>query len=114
MDAAFDASENYVLLREESSDFIIKGNLAHLRWDGRQAEAQALPKQAWKGIERNRRVAYLSRFEKRVFRHRHPTLRRRLRTIIQELIYVPARILTDSNQLKLDLGRDLFGRAAYL
>ena len=51
---------------------------------------------------------------KRVFRHRHPTQRRRLRTIIQELIYVPARILTGSNQLKLDLGGDLFGRAAYL
>ena len=227
MDAAFDASENYVLLREEGSDFLIKGNLAHLRWDGWQAEAQALPKQAWKRIGRNRRVAYLSRFEtrsfegkevqvrrilkvtkrlgwelkdvpagqrllvkrwivfevetwvtsldlpeadivelycqhataeqyhseikseldlermpsgsfktnalvlrlgtlaynalrllgilgKRVFRHRHPTQRRRLRTIIQELIYVPARILTGSNQLKLDLGRDLFGRAAYL
>jgi Transposase DDE domain group 1 len=227
MDAAFDASENYVLLREEGSDFLIKGNLAHLRWDGWQAEAQALPKQAWKRIGRNRRVAYLSRFEtrsfdgqevevrrilkvtkrlgwelkdvppgqpllvkrwivfevetwiasldlpeadivalycqhataeqfhseikseldlermpsgyfktnalvlrlgtlaynalrllgilgKRVFRHRHPTQRRRLRTIIQELIYVPARILTGSNQLKLDLGRNLYGRAAYL
>ena len=227
MDAAFDASENYVALRKEGSDFIIKGNLAHLRWAGWLEEAQALPKKAWIRTGRNHRVAYLSRYEtrsfegkevvvrrilkvtkrmdwdlidvppghrlmvprwidfdvetwitsldlpeadvvelycqhataeqyhseikseldlermpsrffktnalvlrlgtlaynalrllgilgKRVFRHRHPTQRRRLRTIIQELIYVPARILTGSSQLKLDLGRDLFGRVAYM
>jgi hypothetical protein len=227
MDAAFDASENYVLLRKEGSDFIIKGNLAHLRWKDWQTEAQTLPKKAWIRVGRNRRVAYLSRFETRsfdgkevqvrrilkvtkrlgwelkdvpagqrllvkrwiefdvetwitsldlpgadivelycqhataeqyhseikseldlermpsrffktnalilrlgtlaynalrmlgllgklVFRHRHPVKRRRLKTIIQELIQVPARILSGSNQLKLDLGRDLPGRAAYM
>ena len=227
LDAAFDASEYYVLLRGEGTDFIIKGNLAHLRWENWQTEVEALPKRAWTRISRNIRVAYLSRFEtrsfegkevqvrrvlkvikrlgwelkdvpagqrllvkrwftfevetwvtsldlpeaeivelycqhataeqfhseikseldlermpsrffktnalvlrlgtlaynalrllgvlgKRVFRHRHPAQRRRLRTIIQELICVPARILTGSNQLKLDIGRDLQGRAAYM
>lgn len=51
---------------------------------------------------------------KGVMRHRHPAKRRRMRTIIQELIMVPARILTGSNQLKLDIGRDLPGREDYL
>lgn len=51
---------------------------------------------------------------KGVVRHRHPVQRHRIRTIIQELIRVPARILTGSDQFKLDLGRDLPGREAYL
>ena len=35
-------------------------------------------------------------------------------TIIQEMIMVPARILTGSGQLKLDIGSDLPGRSAFL
>jgi hypothetical protein len=42
---------------------------------------------------------------KAAFRNRHPAKRKRLKTIIQELILVPARILRGSNQIKLDLGR---------
>lgn len=41
---------------------------------------------------------------KAVFRHRHPTKRKRLKTVVQELILLPARVLKGSNQLKLDLG----------
>ncbi len=36
---------------------------------------------------------------KRVFRHRHPTQRHHLRTIIQELIYLPDRILDPTQSL---------------
>ena len=42
---------------------------------------------------------------KAAFKSRHPAKRKRLKTIIQELILVPARILRGSNQIKLDLGR---------
>lgn len=41
---------------------------------------------------------------KAVFRYRHPTKRKRLKTVVQELILLPARVLKGSNQLKLDLG----------
>lgn len=41
---------------------------------------------------------------KAVFRHRHPAKRKRLKTVVQELILLPARVLKGSNQLKLDLG----------
>jgi len=41
---------------------------------------------------------------KGILKHRASAKRRRLRTIIQELIHVPARILTGSNQIKLDIG----------
>lgn len=41
---------------------------------------------------------------KAVFRHRHPSKRKRLKTVVQELILLPARVLKGSNQLKLDLG----------
>jgi len=41
---------------------------------------------------------------KAVFRYRHPTKRKRLKTVVQELILLPARILKGSKQLKLDLG----------
>jgi hypothetical protein len=41
---------------------------------------------------------------KGVLKHRAAAKRRRLRTIIQELIHVPARILRGSNQIKLDIG----------
>lgn len=51
---------------------------------------------------------------KGVIKHRHPTKRHRIKTIIDELIKIPARILTGSNQLKLDIGRDLPGREAFL
>ena len=51
---------------------------------------------------------------KGVIRHRHPAKRRRMKTIIQELIQIPARILRGSGQLKLDLGRALPGREAFL
>ena len=51
---------------------------------------------------------------KGVVRHRHPVKRHRMKTLIQELIRIPARILHGSNQLKLDLGRELHGREAYL
>lgn len=51
---------------------------------------------------------------KGAMRHRSPAKRHRMKTIIQELIRVPARILTGSDQLKLDLGRLLPGREAYL
>jgi hypothetical protein len=46
--------------------------------------------------------------------YRHPAKRRRMRTIIQEMIMVPARILTGSGQLKLDIGSDLPGRTPSL
>ncbi len=49
-----------------------------------------------------------------VIRHRHPAKRRRMKTIIQELIQIPARILRGSGQLKLDIGRDLPGREAFI
>lgn len=51
---------------------------------------------------------------KDVLKHRHPAKRHRIRTIIHELIKVPARILTGSNQLKLDIGRNLPGRDAFM
>jgi hypothetical protein len=51
---------------------------------------------------------------KAVFRYRHPTQRKRLRTVIQELILVPARVLHGSNQVKLDLGKAHPGKAAIL
>jgi hypothetical protein len=51
---------------------------------------------------------------KDVMGHRHPARRRRMRTIIQELIMVPARILKGSAKLKLDIGSDLPGKRAYL
>ena len=51
---------------------------------------------------------------KAVFRYRHPTKRKRLKTIIQELILVPARVLHGSNQVKLDLGRCHPGKKAIL
>jgi crotonobetainyl-CoA:carnitine CoA-transferase CaiB-like acyl-CoA transferase len=50
---------------------------------------------------------------KGVIRHRHPAKRRRMKTIIQELIQIPARILRGSGQLKLDIGRAP-GREAFL
>ena len=51
---------------------------------------------------------------KAVFRYRHPTKRKRLKTIIQELILVPARVLHGSNQVKLDLGKSHPGKEAIL
>ena len=51
---------------------------------------------------------------KGVFRYRHPTKRKRLKTIIQELILVPARVLHGSNQVKLDLGKSHPGKEAIL
>ena len=51
---------------------------------------------------------------KDVMAYRHPAKRRRMRTIIQEMIMVPARVLTGSGQLKLDIGSDLPGRSAFL
>jgi hypothetical protein len=42
---------------------------------------------------------------KAVFRYRHPSKRKRLKTVIQELILVPARCLHGSNQMKLDIGK---------
>jgi hypothetical protein len=42
---------------------------------------------------------------KAVFRHRHPSKRRRMKTVIQELILLPARFLGGSGQMKLDLGK---------
>jgi len=227
MDSAFDAAENYALFRELDVAFLVKGNSAHLRWNGWREEALALPRKAWKRTGRNRREAYLSREEfrefdgkpvlvrrvlkvtkrlewlvqdspaghpliikrwreleaeswltsldlsgaaifdlycghataeqyhsefkseldlermpsnsfktnglvlrlgtlaynvlrllgllgKDVMGHRHPAKRRRMRTIIQELIMVPARILKGSAKLKLDIGSDLPGRKAYI
>lgn len=43
---------------------------------------------------------------KAVFRQRHPSKRKRLKTVIQELILLPVRFLCGSNQMKLDLGRN--------
>jgi hypothetical protein len=51
---------------------------------------------------------------KDVIRHRHPTKRRRMKTIIQEPIQIPARVLRGSGQLKLDIGCALPGREAFL
>jgi hypothetical protein len=51
---------------------------------------------------------------KSVIKHRHPAKRHRIRTIIQELIQIPARILTGSNQMKLDIGRELPGHDAFM
>ena len=42
---------------------------------------------------------------KAVFHHRHPSKRRRMKTVIQELILLPARFLGGSGQMKLDLGK---------
>jgi len=42
---------------------------------------------------------------KAVFRYRHPSKRKRLKTVIQELILIPARFLRGSNQMKLDIGK---------
>lgn len=50
----------------------------------------------------------------RALRHRHPTQRRRLRTIIRELILLPARVLHGSKQLKLDLGHHHSAKIAIL
>ena len=51
---------------------------------------------------------------KAVFRHRHPNKRRRMKTVIQELILIPARFLGGSNQMKLDLGKAHPSRDAIL
>lgn len=51
---------------------------------------------------------------KAVFQHRHPSKRRRMKTVIQELILLPARFLGGSNQMKLDLGKAHPGREAIL
>lgn len=51
---------------------------------------------------------------KGALKYRSPAKRHRMKTLIQELIRVPARILTGSDQLKLDIGRDMPGREAYL
>lgn len=51
---------------------------------------------------------------KAVFRHRHPSKRRRMKTVIQELILLPARFLGGSNQMKLDLGKSHPGKEAIL
>lgn len=63
MDSAFDAGENYVLLDKRNSDFLVKGNSAHMQWQGWKAAAQALPASVWKRVGRNQRVVYLNRFE---------------------------------------------------
>ena len=51
---------------------------------------------------------------KAVFQHRHPSKRRRMKTVIQELILLPARFLGGCNQMKLDLGKAHPGREAIL
>ena len=51
---------------------------------------------------------------KAVFQHRHPSKRRRMKTVIQELILVPARFLHGSGQMKLDLGKAHPSRDAIL
>ncbi len=51
---------------------------------------------------------------KGVIHHRHPAKRRRMKTIIQELTQIPARILRGSGQQKLDIGRDLPGTRGQL
>ena len=51
---------------------------------------------------------------KGVFQHRHASKRRRLKTVIQELILVPARFLGGSGQMKLDLGKAHPSRDAIL
>lgn len=51
---------------------------------------------------------------KAVFRHRHPSKRRRVKTVIQELILLPARFLGGSGQVKLDLGKSHPGKEAIL
>ena len=51
---------------------------------------------------------------KGVFQHRHTSKRRRLKTVIQELILVPARFLGGSGQMKLDLGKAHPSRDAIL
>ncbi len=51
---------------------------------------------------------------KAVFRHRNPSKRRRIKTVIQELILLPARFLGGSGQMKLDLGKSHPGKDAIL
>lgn len=51
---------------------------------------------------------------KGVFQHRHQSKRRRLKTVIQELILLPARFLGGSGQMKLDLGKAHPSRDAIL
>ncbi len=59
-------------------------------------------------------VRVLGIMGKAVFRHRHPSKRRRMKTVIQELILIPARFLGGSNQMKLDLGKAHPSREAIL
>ena len=51
---------------------------------------------------------------KAVFQHRNPSKRRRMKTVIQELILLPARFLGGSGQMKLDLGKSHPGKDAIL
>jgi hypothetical protein len=51
---------------------------------------------------------------KAVFKSRHPAKRKRLKTVIQELILIPARILRGSNQMRFDLGCPNPGKEAIL
>lgn len=51
---------------------------------------------------------------KGVFQHRHQSKRRRLKTVLQELILLPARFLGGSGQMKLNLGKAHPSRDAIL
>jgi hypothetical protein len=66
------------------------------------------------GMLANNVLRLLGILGKSVIRHRHPAKRRRMKTIIQELVQIPARILRGSGQLKLDIGRALPGRETFL
>ena len=59
-------------------------------------------------------LRHLGILSKGVIRHRHPVKRRRMKTIIQELIQIPARILRGFGQFKLDFGLTIPGREAFL
>jgi len=51
---------------------------------------------------------------KAVFKTRHPAKRKRLKTVIQELVLIPARILRGSTQMRFDLGCPNPGKEAIL
>jgi uncharacterized protein YjeT (DUF2065 family) len=59
-------------------------------------------------------LSLLGVLAKGVSHHRHPAKRHCMKTIIQELIQIPARILRGSGQFKLDIGRALPDREAFL
>ncbi|MGA2083812.1 MAG: hypothetical protein ABSH53_24875 [Holophaga sp.] len=108
------------MAQAEGVDSLVKGNPAHVRWDWLK-EAR-MPSGTFKtnalvlglGMLACNVLRLLGIHGKGIIHHRRPAKRRRLKTIIQERIQIPARILRGSGQLKLDIGRALPDREAFL